>query len=161
DVDHGRAFDLISAPWLPVIRTSGRRDRIRPAGLTDGIDADAILDLDFPRADFRCATLEFVIGLLTVACPTGDDWEGRWSRPPSEADLGAAFAPLAPVFTFDAEGARAYQDLEDFTTDPTPVEALLIEAPGAAAVKKNTAFLVKAGRVEIMSRSAAAIALLT
>jgi CRISPR system Cascade subunit CasA len=160
-VSNGNTFNLIAIPWIPVTRASGRRDRIRPAGLTDGIDTDPILDLDFPRADFRCATFEFLIGLLTVAYPPSGDWGERWTNPPSTANLEVEFAPFAPVFTFDGEGARAYQDREDFAAEPTPVEALLIEAPGASTVKKNAALLVKAGRVEVMSRPAAAIALVT
>lgn len=157
----GRDFNLILAAWLPVVRSSGRRDCIQPAGLTDGIDADPIVDVDWPRPDFRCATLEFLIGLLTVAFPPRDDWGTWWTQPPSHAELETAFAPFAPVFSFDGEGPRAYQDLEDFATEPTPVEALLIEAPGASTGKKNAALLVKAGRVEVMSRPAAAIALVT
>jgi CRISPR system Cascade subunit CasA len=157
----GHTFNLISTSWLPVIRASGRRECIQPAGLTDEIDADPVRDLDFPRADFRCAVLEFLIGLLTVAYPPADNWLVRWKSPPSRATLEAAFAPFAAVFTFDGEGPRAFQDLEDFSTEPTPVEALLMEAPGAAAVKKNTTLLVKHGLVEILSRPAAAIALLT
>jgi len=160
-VENGHTFNLISAPWLPVIRASGQRERILPAGLTDGIDADPILDLDFPRADFRCAALEFLIGLLTVACPPSDDWLVRWTSSPSRASLKALFAPFAAALTFDGEGPRAFQDLEDFSPEPTPVEALLIEAPGASTEKNNAAFLVKAGRVEVLSRSAAAMALLT
>jgi CRISPR system Cascade subunit CasA len=78
-------FSFISAPWLPVIRASGRRERIQPAGLTDEIDADPILDLDFPRADFRCSVLELLIGLLTVACPPLEDWVAQWRSPPSRA----------------------------------------------------------------------------
>ena len=160
-MDNGHTFNLISTPWLPVIRASGRRGCIRPADLTDGINADPILDLDFSRADFRCATFEFLIGLLTVACAPRDDWAGWWTQPPSKAELEIAFGQFEAVFNFDGEGSRAYQDYEDFATKPTPVEALLIEAPGAEAVKKNTAFLVKAGRVLVLSRRAAASALLT
>ena len=144
----GHTFNLISTPWLPVIRTSGRRLRIRPADLTEGIDADPIIDVDWPRGDFRFATLEFLIGLLTVACPPRDDWSGWWTQPPSKQELEAAFAALAAVFSFDGEGARAYQELEDFASEPTRVEALLIEAPGVAAMKKNSALLVKPGRIE-------------
>jgi CRISPR system Cascade subunit CasA len=58
-------------------------------------------------------------------------------------------------------GPRAFQDLEDFSTKPTPVEALLIEAPGAETKKRNAALLVKAGLVEVLSRPAASIAVLT
>jgi CRISPR system Cascade subunit CasA len=153
--------DLISTPWLPVVRASGRRERVEPSKLTDQIDTDPITDLDFPRADFRCSTLEFLIGLLTVACPPSDDWAAWWIAPPSTAELEAAFQPFTPALTVDGKGPNAYQDLEDFSADVTPVEALLIEAPGAATVNKNAAFLVKAGQVEVMSRSAAAVALLT
>jgi CRISPR system Cascade subunit CasA len=159
-VQNRRTFNLISAPWIPVIRESGRRDRIQPARLTDEIDTDPIRDLDFPRPDFRCAALEFLIGLLTVACPPCDDWKARWTSPPSRAKLEAAFAPFAAALTFDGEGPRAF-DLEEFSTKPTPVEALLIEAPGAETKRKNAALLVKAGLVEVLSRPAVSIALIT
>jgi CRISPR system Cascade subunit CasA len=95
----GHTFNLISASWLPVIRASGRRERIQPAGLTDDIDADPVRDLDFPRADFRCAVLEFLIGLLTVAYPPSDDWLVQWKSPPTRATFEAAFAPFAAVLT--------------------------------------------------------------
>ena len=160
-MDNGHAFNLLTEAWLPVIRASGRGSAVRPDQLTDRIADDPILDLDFPRPDFRCATLEYLIGLLTVACPPRNNWDAWWKAPPSRAELEAAVAPFKPVFSFDGDGARAYQDHDDITTEPTAIEALLIEAPGAAAVKKNTAFLVKAGRIEVLSRSAAANALLT
>jgi CRISPR system Cascade subunit CasA len=100
---HGHTFNLIATPWIPVIRATGRRDRMRPAGLTDGIDADPILDVNWPRGDFRCATLEFLIGLLTVAFPPRDNWREWWMRPPSKAELETAFAPLAAAFSFDGD----------------------------------------------------------
>ena len=159
-MDNGRSFNLITDAWLPVVRASGRGAHVRPDELTDRIDDDPIVDLDFPRPDFRCATLEFLIGLLTVACPPRNDWNAWWKAPPSQAKLEAAFALLEAVFTFDGNGVRAYQDYENFAAEPTPIEALLIEAPGAATVKKNAALLVKP-RIEILCRSAAAIALLT
>jgi CRISPR system Cascade subunit CasA len=155
-----KPFSLIDTPWLPVIRASGRRQLMRPADLTDGIDTDPTLDIDWPRPDFRCASLEFLIGLLTVACPS-HDWGAGWDKPPTIADLEAAFAPLASAFEFDGGGPRAYQDFEELQAEPTKVEALLIEAPGAQTVRNNAAFLVKSGRVEVLSRSAAAAALLT
>jgi CRISPR system Cascade subunit CasA len=84
-----------------------------------------------------------------------------WKNPPSQEDLDNAFEPIAGAFAFDGEGPRAYQDLEDFPSEPTPVEALLIESPGANTVRNNTALLVKPGRVLRLSRPAAAVALLT
>ena len=159
-MDNGR-FNLITEAWLPVIRASGRGANVRPGELTERIDDDPILDLDFPRPDFRCAALEYLIGLLTVACPPRNGWDAWWKVPPSRAELEAAFVLFKTVFPFDGDGVRAYQDHEDFASEPKAIEALLIEAPGAATVKKNAAFLVKSRRVEVLSRSAAAIALLT
>jgi CRISPR system Cascade subunit CasA len=155
------SFNLVSSAWLPVIRASGRRERIEPGRLTEGLAADPIVDVDFGRADLRCATIEFLIGLLTVAYPPGDDWVAQWTNPPSGTELKAAFASFQDVFAFTGDGPRAYQDYEDFAGKPTPVEALLIEAPGAETVRKNATLFVKSGRVEVLSISTAALALLT
>jgi CRISPR system Cascade subunit CasA len=154
-------FNLVSTAWIPVIRASGRRDRIRPAHLTDEIAIDPIIDIDFARADFRCATTEFIIGLLIVAYPPRDNWAAAWKQPPSPAVLERAFASLEAVFAFGAEGPLPYQDFDDFAAKPSPVEALLIEAPGAVTVRKNATLFVKSGRMEVFCLSAAAIALLT
>jgi hypothetical protein len=74
-------FNLVSTAWIPVIRASGQRDRIQPARLTDQIAIDPITDIDFARADFGCATVEFIIGLLTVAYPPGDNWPPPGNTP--------------------------------------------------------------------------------
>jgi CRISPR system Cascade subunit CasA len=154
-------FNLVSTAWLPIIRASGQRDRMQPAHITDQITNDPITDIDFARADFRCATIEFIVGLLTVAYPPRDNWPAAWKNPPSPTELERAFAAVEPVFAFGAKGPQPYQDFDDFSAKPTPVEALLIEAPGAETVRKNAALFVKSGRAEVFSLSAAAIALLT
>ena len=155
------AFNLISSTWLPVIRASGQLDQIQPAHLTDGLRTDPIVDLHFARADFRCATMEFLIGLLTVAYPPGDQWGKRWKRPPSSDELEAAFAAVESVFAFGGDGPQAYQDFKDIEAEARPIERLLIEAPGEATISKNTTLFVKSGRVQVLSLSAAAVALLT
>jgi CRISPR system Cascade subunit CasA len=154
------AFNLVSTAWLPVVRASGQRERIRPGHITSRLAIDPIVDVDLARADFRCATIEFLIGLLTVAYPPGDDWGARWNNPPSGPELDAAFSPLLSAFTFDGDGPQPYQDYEDFASDATPVEGLLIEAPGAETVRKNAALFVKP-RIGVLSISSAATALLT
>jgi CRISPR system Cascade subunit CasA len=155
------AFNLVSSPWVPVLRASGRRDRIAPSYLTDGIGTDPIADVDFARADFRYATIEFIIGLLTVAYPTRDNWVSAWTQPPSPDELEKAFSVLETVFAFGGTGPQPYQDFEDFAAKPTPVQSLLIEAPGAETIRKNAALFIKSGRMEVFCLSAAALALLT
>jgi CRISPR system Cascade subunit CasA len=153
---------LLDTPWLPAARASGVRVNISPSDITQDPN-DPIVDLCWSRPDFRCAALEWLIGLLTVALPpeNNDAWRERWDRPPSPAELRASLASFAPAFRLDGASPRAYQDFEELSGESTPVEALLIEAPGANTVKNNAALLVKAGRAKVLSRPAAAMALIT
>lgn len=156
-------FNLLSARWLPVRRHDGTRETIAPAAITDRIGTNPVVALDWPRADFRLAGLEFLIGLLATAFSPRDDaaWLDRWREPPAADALEAAFAPFRQAFDLDGPGPRFMQDLEDLPGEPDTPETLLIEAPGEAALRKNTTLLVKRGRVTVLSRAAAAIALYT
>ncbi|PZW44787.1 CRISPR-associated Cse1 family protein [Humitalea rosea] len=154
-------FNLITFPWLPIRRASGLRSTIRPAQITE--TTDPIVALDWPRADFRVASLEFLIGLLATACPPEGHgaWREGWEAPPDPDALDAAFAPLAHAFNLDGQGPRFLQDLEDLVSDAEPIERLLIEAPGASTQRQNTDLLVHRGRIATLGRPAAAMALFT
>lgn len=157
-------YSLLTDAWLPACRASGRTLIIRPCDITDGIDADPIVALDWPRPDFRLASLEFLIGLLATACPPADDddgWFKWWEAPPTPQTLHDAFAPVAHAFVLDGDGPRFMQDAEAFVGDPNPVETLLIDAPGGQTRKKNADHFVKRDAVTTMSRAAAAMALFT
>jgi CRISPR system Cascade subunit CasA len=151
----------LTDPWLPAQRRSGRRDTILPAQI--GETADAVMALDWPRADFRIASLEFLIGLLATACPPAGNraWRQGWEQPPDPATLNAAFAPLAHAFNLDGDGPRFLQDHEDLVSDAEAIERLLIEAPGASTQSRNTDLLVRRGRVASLGRAGAAMALFT
>ena len=156
-------FNLLSAPWLPVLRHDGTRETIALADITDRIDTNPVVALDWPRADFRLAGLEFLIGLMATACPPRDSssWLKSWQDPPTRDVLDESFAPIRHAFDLDGEGPRFMQDLEDLPAEPNTPETLLIEAPGEAALRNNTTLLVKRGRIRVLSRAAAAIALYT
>jgi len=134
---------------------------IRPAQIAD--PADPVVTPDWPRPDFRIATLEFLVGLLATACPPADldAWMAWWDVPPAPEALDAAFAPLAHAFVLDGNGPRFLQDLEELAAGAEDIEQLLIEAPGASTKAKNTDLLVKRGRVARLGRPAAAMALYT
>jgi CRISPR system Cascade subunit CasA len=158
------AFSLLTDAWLPARRASGRTFIIRPCDITTDIDADPIVAFDWPRPDFRIASLEFLIGLLATACPPVDDdegWAGWWETPPTSQVLRKAFAPLARAFVLDGDGPRFMQDAEAFAGEANPVETLLIDAPGGQTRRKNTDQFVKRDAVTTMSRAAAAMALFT
>jgi CRISPR system Cascade subunit CasA len=156
-------FSLINDPWLPVRRAHSGATLIRPAQLTENIDIDPVIAIDWPRADFRLASLEFLIGLLAIACPPASPraWPGLYHTPPSPAALEAAFAPLAFAFELDGDGPRFMQDFEELAAGENDVANLLIEAPGEQTAKKNADLLNKRGQVMQMSRASAAMALFT
>lgn len=148
---------------MPVVRQRSGPGTIAPSQLTEAWDTDPVIALDWPRADFRVATLELLTGLLATACPPLDNnaWLDWWEVPPDVAALAAAFAPLSHAFELDGGDLRFMQDRENLVSAAEPVERLLIEAPGDSTVKKNTDLLVKRGQVAALGRPAAAIALYT
>lgn len=156
-------YSLISESWIPVIRRHSGACWIRPAQIVENIASDPVMAIGWPRADFRLASMEFLIGLLAVACPPTDarDWRSKNQAPPNVAALDLAFAPLVEIFNLDGDGPRFMQDFHALDTEVNDVATLLIEAPGEQSIKKNADLLNKRGQVKILSRSAAAIALFT
>jgi CRISPR system Cascade subunit CasA len=152
-------FHLLHDTWIPVRRRSGAFGRIRPCDLSD--QTDPAVEIDIPRADLRLALEEFLIGLLTTACPPGGI--GAWQRwhedPPTPEELAKALAPFESAFGFDGAGARFMQDAGDLGAETSPVSGLLIEQPGANTEKNNTDLFQKRGRVTVLARSTAAMTL--
>ena len=158
-------YDLREEKWIPFRRRSGLVEWGPPWLLTDRLDDDPIVSIAAPRPDFEGAVLEFLIGLLTVAVyPSDEDeWRRLWVAPPSPARLHAYLLGLPPAFDLLGDGPRFLQDFnpEELTGDPTPVERLLISAPGEQTIEKNTDIFVKRAGVCALSPAAAAMALLT
>jgi CRISPR system Cascade subunit CasA len=157
-------FNLLDERWLPARRLNGQADYIRPAEITTEIGTNPIVAIDWPRADFRVACIEFLIGLVAVACPPADDedaWVEGWAKPLGVDALSEAFSSLALAFNLDGSGPRFLQAFDELPGEPDSHETLLIEAPGANTRRNNTALLVKSGRITRMSRAAAAMALFT
>ncbi len=156
-------LNLLTDPWLPVIRRHTGRCVIRPAQIAEFHQDKPVIAIDWPRPDFRIATLEFLTGLLATVFPPkdGDVWLGFWREPPEPAELDAACAPFAHAFALDGDGPRFLQDLEDLQSRAEPIERLLIEAPGESTNSKNTDLMVHRGRVTSLGRATAAMALYT
>lgn len=156
-------FSLLAAQWIPVSRADGSTDHIAPHEITSDHDSNPIVFFAWPRPDFDLATHEFLIGLLAAAFPPKSlrDWLSHYHQPPTPEELRKAFAPYAAAFSLDGEGPRFLQDLSPLEGEASPVEALLIEAPGANTVKLNKDLLVKRNRICVLSRASAAMALYT
>jgi CRISPR system Cascade subunit CasA len=157
-------FNLLHNRWLPVRRRDGARACISPAQITDDIDGNPVVAIDWPRADFRIATLEFLIGLLATAHPPADEeaWLERWQQPPTPNELTAAFAPYAHAFNPDGDGPRFMQDFDAASGGKLEApEALLLDTPGENTIEHNRDLMVRPDRFRRLSRASAAIALYT
>lgn len=158
------SFNLLTTAWIEVRRRSGARDLIAPPAITDGIDRDPIVGLDFPRPDWNAAVCEYLVGLACLALPveTAEAWSQHFSNPPSPEALAARWKRFVQAFNFDSPGACAFQDLDTLANQAEkPVDALLIDAPGENALRNNADLFVKRERYPALSLSYAAAALIT
>ncbi len=159
-------MNLINDPWLPIIREDGTTERIAPWQIAE--QNNPVIDLDAPRADFRGALYQFLIGLLqtTLAPDDADEWSDIWDEGLPVAELTARFSAAAGAFELttmeDADNKAAF--MQDFDLPPSeikPVAALLIEAPGANTIKNNSDHFIKRDLVNCLCSSCAATALFT
>lgn len=155
------AFNLLCEPWLPLAVPGETPVWVTPA---EAVLAPPQARLAWPRADFCCAAHEFLIGLLSLAFApkTASAWRGLYEKRPAPAEVEAAFAPFLSAFDLDGPGLRFLQDVSA-TEDGrvAPVAALLIDAPGENALKRNLDFFVKRAAVEALCPRCAAMALYT
>ena len=151
-------LNLITDPWIPVRRESGRDPGIRP----DQIAEPDVLFPDWPRPDLNLACLELLIGLVYLACPPKDakDWKTR--QPDADA-LRKALEPLAPAFNLLGDGPRFLQDFESIEGESKTPDILFMDSAGQSkeTLKKNVDLMVKRDRYLALEPKLAAMALYT
>lgn len=154
--------NLLKDRWLKISLKQGLRD----AGiLVSEIGNPDFVDLYAPRADFKGALYQFLIGLLQTTFAPADrkEWVKYWKQPPTETELFAAFVEFETAFNLDTvNGKPAFmQDLDLADGTENKIANLLIEAPGDNTIKNNQDHFIKDERVEGISPYWAAIALFT
>lgn len=154
-------FNLLIDPFLPVTTRSGAGRMIRFSELTQTEGDDAPVEFDWPRPDFNIASYEFCIGVLALALQLESDaaWRDHWNRPPSEAEIDGALAPIVHAFNLDGDGPRFMQDFDLLDGEANAIEALLIDTPGVNGQKKNADLLTHRERYAAIGLPAAAMAL--
>ena len=151
--------NLLTDPWLAVQLKDGGREKIAPCE----IGRDDILDINAPRADFRGALYQFLIGLLQTAFAPEHlkEWRQWWREPPDAETLEQAFAPYESAFNISAPvGEPAFmQDLTLEVDSPEPVEGLFFGGPGENTRNQNTDHFIKRNTISRVSPYWIAIAL--
>ncbi|MBZ0128731.1 MAG: type I-E CRISPR-associated protein Cse1/CasA [Rhodobacteraceae bacterium] len=148
-------LNLITDPWIPIRRTDGGPDVIRPDQIAD----PTVASLDWPRPDLTLACYELLIGLVYLACPP---LNARASRArPDQAALQRALRPLVPAFNLLGPGPLFMQDYQSFNEPPNPPDMLFIDSAGGSTAKKNADLMVKRDRYSVLPLPLAAMALFT
>ncbi|MEO9612868.1 MAG: type I-E CRISPR-associated protein Cse1/CasA [Nitratireductor sp.] len=155
------SFNLLRDALFPVVTRSGRRRWASLAQLAVIDGPEAPVAFDWPRADFNIAACELAVGLtlLLFRPQSHDGWRGLWDDPPSPEEVERDTQAFVHAFDLLGDGPRFMQDLEAFDGEPIPVEALLIDTPGANGQKKNADLLTWRGRYPALGLPAAAMAL--
>ncbi|MGD8564318.1 MAG: type I-E CRISPR-associated protein Cse1/CasA, partial [Desulfarculaceae bacterium] len=158
-------LNLISDPWIPVLRRSGARKTIAPWQITQDLETDPIQSLDAPRPDFSGALVQFLIGLLQTAFAPGSikEWRNHFLKPPSPQTLRKAFQRHEPHFNLLGSGPRFMQDLHLILTKDNRVglAKLLLETPGSNTERNNADLFIKRGQASRQCPACLAMALYT
>ncbi|MCL2660522.1 MAG: type I-E CRISPR-associated protein Cse1/CasA, partial [Acidobacteriaceae bacterium] len=156
-------MNLLMDDWITIRRRSGKVEKIAPVRLTANAD-DPAVEILVPRADFRGALYQFLIGLLQTAFAPRNtrQWQELWNAP-SETVLCKVLSPFVEAFEFDTDGLAFMQDFDPLLRESVAMEiaALLIDAPGSKTVSDNKDHFVHRGGVRQVCYSCAATALFT
>lgn len=155
-------MNLISDPWIPVLRADGNREKIAPWQITG--TKNPVVEIAAPRPDFQGALYQFLIGLLQTAFAPEDEeqWQEYWETPPNVDELKIIFARLSSAFELiNTDGPAFLQDFDMPDGELKPLAGLLIEAPGGKTRKDNLDHFIKGGIIEGACPSCAATALFT
>lgn len=153
-------MNLISDAWLPVIRASGKRDKIAPRQIAEM--NDPVMELNAPRPDFQGALYQFLIGLLQTCFAPADheEWLEYWEELPDEIEIRKCFEKVSPAFYIDQmNGPNFMQDFEDFEGEELPIEDLIGGSISDNTRKKNRDLWVKRNFISRVSPYWASIAL--
>lgn len=154
--------NLIADSWLPVSDLTGTR-RKEKLSLVEIVNAE-VGDISAPRADFRGAIYQLLIGLLQASFAPANrkEWVRYWQSPPDQKVLHEALVPFHSAFEIvNIDGAAFMQDYDLQGAEKKAIDGLLIDAPGAKTIKDNKDHFHKRSTFDAMSAYWAAIALFT
>ncbi|HQO63421.1 MAG TPA: type I-E CRISPR-associated protein Cse1/CasA, partial [Syntrophorhabdus sp.] len=145
-------MNLVCDAWLPVIRASGKKDKIAPWQIAE--TTDPVMDLDAPRPDFQGALYQFLIGLLQTCFAPADheEWLEYWKILPDSQTLRNRFLDFAPAFELSSpSGSPAFmQDLNLSQGKMRNVAAFLMDFAGDKTIVENLDHFIKRDSVTKM-----------
>lgn len=152
-------MNLILDPWVPIRDATGTVREISPLELAS--TQPVAIDLAALRPDFNGALAQFLVGLLQLVAPEeSEDWSAVLN--------GRVLPPIddlrqwSPHFELDTGDERVMQDSQLVDADgANDLDAMLLESPGANALRNNSDLFIKRRDPSTFSLTIAAQALIT
>lgn len=154
-------MNLITTPWLNVVRANGDHDIVTPGQLVE--IENPILDLAVSRPDFKGGLYQFLIGLFqSFYAPEGnDDWSELYRAPPLIDEVNDRLSEFINYFELFSDSAAFMQDFDLHEGETKSVAVLLIESPGGKTVNDNLDHFIKRDQVNAICPDCLASALFT
>lgn len=157
-------MNLLTDPWIPVVRQDGAIERIAPYQLTE--PDNPILSVSAPRSDLSTSLTMFLVSVFQTAYTPDSysEWGAYFRDPPSPEDLLLAFDGHEDAFNLNGDGARFLQDptlKSDKKAVCTNIASLMAGSPGEQTVKQNKDIFFRHGTVENLCPCCAAAVLFT
>ena len=161
-------MNLITDPWIPVIRKDTTHDTIMPWQIAES--DNPVIEINAPRPDFQGALYQFLIGLLqTCSSPEDEDeWLEYWEETPGTNELKVAFEKVQNAFELDNPDGPAFMQEHPDTdkhnevfekADWLPIEDLIGGSLSVNTRKENKDLFVKTKQIEVISPYWAALSL--
>ena len=161
-------MNLITDPWIPVVRQDGTEDTIIPWQIAE--PQNPVVEIKAPRPDFQGALYQFLIGLLQTCFAPEDEgeWLEYWQEMPGEDKMQEAFMkeqnafemenPVGAAFMQEHPTTDKHQELFD-KAEWLPIEDLIGGALSENTRKGNKDLFVKTNQIKVVSPYWAALAL--
>jgi CRISPR system Cascade subunit CasA len=154
-------MNLITDPWIPIVRADGTREKIAPWQIAE--QQNPVMEIAAPRPDFQGALYQFLIALLQ--CSVAPDGKIEWvkfvSEPPDVNQIKNAFDRLSHAFELYRDNGPAFmQEIGAIDAAKSEVIAqLLIDEPGINTEEKNRDLFIHSGQKRLVCESCCAAAL--
>lgn len=154
-------MNLITDPWIPIVRADGTREKIAPWQIAE--QENPVMGIAAPRPDFQGALYQFLIALLqcTIAPEGKREWVKFVGEPPESHQIKNAFERLSHAFDLYRENGPAFMQ-ENGTINSAKSEViaqLLIDEPGINTEEKNRDLFIHSGHKRLICESCCAAAL--
>lgn len=147
--------NYLNSPYIPVLLSGGGFGVVAPCDICSPQSGHIPVAPRYADVLLNAVVVEMMAGFYQILMPpeTETDWAKTWRKPPSSAEIEAAFKPAEKWFNVDGP-VPAFQDASLTGEELRPTAKLFHVVPDG---QRNTAISVEAAMVALYSMQAHAI----